>query len=255
MSLRSQRDSGVWCRFFIITRCPWHNICRSTVCKRFSSWRWCERSQSETLQICCPSVWTFRLGILGVRKRYMKLLSTSLICPLTSYMFLGHCCSCLSLWRHSTNMKLELGWVGIYTLGSVLGCVPTCTKQQKRPIPVNGFDDEGNSREANGCGCPPSDREGPASHASQEVEGGCADAVNGETGNNHRSQGLPHERIHYSHCNPCGLPFFMRLWWARSREQRKKILQTQRYQDFSIPFSLSTFSLQNIKVLFDKPGF
>lgn len=84
------------------------------------------------------------------------------------------------------------------------------TKRLAQTIPVNRFDDERDGRKPDGRRRPFPSSEGPVGQAAHEVEGPSADAVDGESRDGHRGQGLPDERVYHGHgCLP-GSPFLPR---------------------------------------------
>lgn len=76
-------------------------------------------------------------------------------------------------------------------------------KKQEHCQPVNRSDDEGDRREADCCGGPLADREGQLGGPAQQVKRRSTHPVDGEARDHHRSEGLPHERVHHCRPYPC----------------------------------------------------
>lgn len=97
--------------------------------------------------------------------------------------------------------------------------------------PVYRSNDEGDCGEAYGCRGPLAHRQRPLGASAEQVERRRAHAVNGEAGDDHRGQGLPHKRVHDCNCYPCCPPWVVPMCLEeqmkdQKTKQRKNIFRT-----------------------------
>lgn len=87
--------------------------------------------------------------------------------------------------------------------------------------PVYRRNDEGDCREAYGCGGPLADGQGQLGGSAEHVQRRSTHAVNGEARDDHRGEGLPHKRVHHCHRYPRCLPWVVPMGLEEQMEEQK----------------------------------
>lgn len=89
--------------------------------------------------------------------------------------------------------------------GVVAPACPPAPGVSRCLLPVDGGDDEGDGSQPQGSGGPAAHGQGPAGEGAQQGQRGGTEPVDGEAGDGHRGQALPHEGVHHGHSHTCGV--------------------------------------------------